>query len=283
MKRYLKECIHLCVVFCVLFGIGLSVFIYDSRPHEVQYIQEHSSGFFFEKGREFDALGYNGRYSLAVVEITGVPFDSQGVTSNRPLYVTHTQARVVRVLHGDLYVGEKIHLLQKGNSKVSYTDSLLQVQSVDKKCTRIDEGGGYFQKGELLLVLLYPRRDYNEYNGDLHCGLYTNHVCCFTFEYAMRTVNNDGTLGYRADSDYGKYQYTPGAFGFELPYSQYKTIQEICDAVPYWVEKAIEQRIGRKLTEAERIHMAKDKHKEAMNALSSNNIQKYLSSLSAEK
>ena len=75
-----------------------------------------------------------------------------------------------------------------------------------------------------------------------------DHLCAWVVEYSMRTVEEDGTLGYRKNSafapDADTYAYLP----FKIPYAQYGTLQEIKEQIPSWVVRNIErslQRAGR--------------------------------------
>ena len=229
MKRHLKDYIHLAVVFSILLGIGLSVFLYENKPREPEYIHYRSTEDYIQRGYELKAMRYG--FTLAVVDITGTSIDTQGSSTESSLFMhyTHTKARVVEVLHGDLDVGEKIYLRLEGNSRVIYVNPLTY-----HNLSRIEECGGYPKKGERMLVLLFPYHAHGGVYGGrythLRCGLYTNHVCCYALEYSMRTVHPDGSLSFRE----GSYYENPYEVLIDLPYTQYDTLQELRNAVAGW-------------------------------------------------
>ncbi len=271
MKQKLHKYLLRCIAVCVLIGIGLSVYAYNNRPREVQYIHEYNLEFYQEQGGEGTNIVGNWR-TLAVVKITGDrSIETQVTKEHETLYSTHIQAEVIEVLHGkDITKGEAIYLKQRGNSNAVYVNALREEEQYNKnsKLSRVEESGGYFRKGELLLVLIGPARNRHYEN----CGLIGKHTCCSVVDYATRTVNPDGSLGYRVNSHYNKYP--SAAFPFELPYTQFDTLQEVRDAVPNWVAEMFEFSLKRKLTQEERELLLSDYYQRALDFLYNNGPSK---------
>jgi hypothetical protein len=230
----------LLIVSLLLGGILIS----EPSEKDVHWLHVRSNyAFDHNAGYEYQDLCYS--EEIAVVRIIRKKREyyikeSEANHSYAAFICTIFVAEVEDVLYGSLKKGQRIYIYQSGNSSIRRTDG--GMVGLIKDCSMVDETGGFYQRGERLLVSMSQVKQIYSGKSVQSIASYLNLTPAIpvysTSLWSHRTVSADGTLAYRTGT-----LYQPGQIGYQYtrPYwDNYRTVEEIRNAIPELFLKSAE-------------------------------------------